>query len=81
MWKEYPVQGYFAAPCLTSLWSTQAKVEDIVLETGCRWTSDSSVVKDPLGKPGRTPFYIGFPSSLGSADDDLMFYPQFGEVP
>ena len=77
MWTAYRVQGYFAAGCLTDLWSTQAKVEDIVLGTGWRWSSDSSVLKVPLGEPGHALFCIGFPSSLGSADDDLMFYPHF----
>jgi len=33
------------------LWSTQAKVEGIVLKAAWHWGSDSSVVNDPLGEP------------------------------
>jgi len=40
---------------LTGLWSTQAKVEGIVLEAACHWGSDDIVLNDPLGGPGRTP--------------------------
>jgi hypothetical protein len=31
------------------------KVEGIVLKAAWHWVSDSSVVNDPLGEPGRTP--------------------------
>jgi len=38
----------------------------------------SSVVNDPLGEPGRTPFDVGPPSARGvgggSLDGDLMFF-------
>ena len=40
---------------LTGLWSTQDKVEGSMLRAAWHWDSDSSVVKDPLGEPGRTP--------------------------
>jgi hypothetical protein len=39
------------------------------------WGSDSSVINDPLGEQGRTPFYVGLPSTCGSVDGDLMFFP------
>jgi len=40
---------------LTGLWSTQAKVEGIILKAAWHWGSDSSVENNPLGEPGRTP--------------------------
>jgi len=57
------------------LWSTQAKVEGIVLRAAWQWGSDSSVVNDLLGEPGRTPLYVGLLSAWGSVDGDLMFIP------
>jgi len=32
--------------------------------------SNSSVAKDPLGEPGRTPLYVGLPSKWYSVDGD-----------
>jgi len=58
------------------LWSTQAKVEGIVLKAAWQWGSDSSV-NDPLGELGCTPLYEGFPSTWGSVDSDCMFFPHF----
>jgi len=55
--------------------SAQAKVEGIVPGAAWHWGSDSSVVNDPLGEPGRTPLYVGLPSAWGSVDGDLMFFP------
>jgi hypothetical protein len=43
------------------------------------WGSDSSVVNDPLGEPGRTPLYVGFLSTGGPVDADLMFFQIFQE--
>jgi len=40
------------------LWSTQAKVEGIMLKAAWHWGSDSSVVNDPHGEPGHTPMYV-----------------------
>jgi hypothetical protein len=37
--------------------------------------SDSSVVNDPLGEPGRTLLYAGIPSAWGSMEGDRMFSP------
>ena len=55
------------------LWSTQAKVESIVLKAAWHWSRDCSVINDPLGEPGRTPLYVGLPSMWGSMDGDQMF--------
>ena len=44
-----------------------------MLKVAWHWGSDSSVVNDPLGEPGRTPLYVGLPSAWGTVDDDRMF--------
>jgi len=54
LWSVYPVEGYYETCWLTGLWSTQAKMERIVLKAAWHWGSDSSVVNDPLGELGRT---------------------------
>jgi len=58
---------------LTGLWSTQAKMEGLVLKAAWHWGRDCSVVNDPLGEPGRTPLYVGLPSAWSSVDGDQMF--------
>ena len=60
---------------LMGLWSTQAKAEGITLMVACHWNSDSSVINDPLGEPGRTPLCVGLPSTWASIDSDRMFFP------
>jgi hypothetical protein len=45
----------FSVSWQTGHWSTQAKVEGIVLLAAWHWVSDRSVVNDPLGEPGSTP--------------------------
>jgi hypothetical protein len=60
---------------LTGLWSTQAKAEGIMLNAAWHWSSDSSVVNDPLGEQGCTPLYVGLLSTWGSVDGDHMFSP------
>jgi hypothetical protein len=47
------------------------------MQAAWHWDSDRSVVKDPLGEPDRTPFYIGLLSAWGggSVDGDRMFSP------
>jgi len=45
------------------LWSTQTKVEGIVLKAAWHWGSDISVINDPLGEPGHTPLYVVLPST------------------
>jgi len=60
---------------LMGLWSTQAKMEGIVLKAAWHWGRDSSIVNDPLGEPGRTPLYVGLPSAWGSVDGDHMLFP------
>jgi hypothetical protein len=56
------------------LWSTQAKVEVIVLRAAWCWGRDSSVVNDHLTEPVFTPLYVGLPSAWGSVDGDVMFF-------
>ena len=73
MWRGYPVEDYYDKRWLTGLWSTQAEVEGIVLKAAWHWGRDSSVVKDPLGEPGRTPVCVGLPSTCGSVDGDCVF--------
>jgi hypothetical protein len=73
LWRVQPDGGCYDKSWLTWLWSTQAKVEGIVLKAAWHWGRDNSVVNDPPGEPGRTPFYVGLPSAWGSVDDDLMF--------
>ena len=53
----------------------------MVLKAASHWGSDSSVINDPLGEPGRTPLYVGLPSMWASMDGDRMFFPHFmGEL-
>ena len=63
------------------LWSTQAKVEGIVLKAAWLWGSVSSVGNDPLWEPGRTPFYIGLPPAWGSLDGDYDLPTFRGRIP
>jgi len=55
---------------LTGLWSTQTKVEGIVLKAALHWGRDCSVLNGPLGEPGHTLLYVGLPSTWGSMDGD-----------
>jgi len=57
---------------LSVLWSTQAKVEGIVLKAAWHLGSDCSVVNDPLGESGRTQLYVGLPSAWGSVDGNCF---------
>jgi hypothetical protein len=67
---------------LTSLWSTQAKVEGIVLKAAWHWGSDSCVINNPFGEPCHTPLYVGLLSAWASVDSDRMFFPPFlGRTP
>ena len=72
MWRGYPVKSYYDKCRIAGHWSTQAKVEGIVLKAAWHWCSDSTVVNDPLGGPGRIPLYIGFPFAWGSMDGDRV---------
>jgi len=60
---------------LSGRWSTQAKMESIVMKAAWHWGSDSSIVKDPFGEPGRTLLYAGLLSTWGSVNSELMFFP------
>jgi len=64
---------------LTRLWSTQAKVEGVVLKAAWHWGSDSSVVNNPFGEPCHAPLYLGLKSTWDSVDVDHMFFPHFLE--
>jgi len=66
LWWVYPDGGCYNTRWLTGLWSTQAKVEGIVPKVAWNWGSDSSVINNPLGEPGRTLLYVGLPSAWGS---------------
>ena len=57
------------------LWSTQAKVEGIMLKAAWHLGRDCSVLNDPHGEPGRTPLYVGLLFTWGSMDGDLIFFP------
>ena len=76
MWRGHCVEGYYDTRWLTGLWSTQAKVEDIVPNAAWHWVTDSSVVNDPRGEPGRTPLHLGLPSAWGPLTETLCF-PRF----
>jgi hypothetical protein len=71
--RRYPVEGYYNTHWLTWHWSTQAKVEGMVLKAAWHCGSDSSVINDPLGEPGSTLLYVGLPSAWGSVVGDRMF--------
>ena len=72
-----PNEGCYDTRWLAGLWSTQAKVEGIMLKAAWHWGRDCSVVKDPLGEPGHTPLYVSLPSTWGSVDGEQMFSPFF----
>ena len=75
MWSRHPVEGYYDTLWLMGFWSTQAKVEGIMLKAAWHWGSNSSVVNDPTGEPGCTPLHVGIPSAWGSVNSDCMFSP------
>jgi len=77
LWRVYRDGGYYDTCWLMRLWSTQAKVEGIVMKAARHWGRDSSVINNPLGEPGYTPLYVGLPSAWGSVDGDLMFFPPY----
>jgi len=77
VWRVYPVEGCYDTRWLTGLWSTEAKVEIIMLRAAWYWGRDSSVFNDPLGEPGRNPLYVVLPSVWGSMEGDLMLFPHF----
>ena len=65
----YTLFGVAMTHWLTGLWSTQGKVEGIMARAAWHWGTDSSVVNDPLGEPGRIPSYVGLLSAWGSVDN------------
>ena len=44
-----------------------------MLNAAWHWGRDCSVLNDLLGEPGRTPLYVGLPSTWSSVDGDQMF--------
>jgi hypothetical protein len=46
-------------------------------EAAWHWGRDCSVENDPIEEPGRTPLYVGLPSTWGSVDGDQIFSPFF----
>jgi hypothetical protein len=77
----YPDKGYYNIRWLMGFWSTQVKVEGIVLKAAWHWDGDCSVMNDPLGEPGHTPLYVGLLTTWGSVDDDQILSPFFvGEL-
>ena len=48
-----------------------------MLKAAWHWGSDSSVINDPLGEPGRTPLYIALVSAWGSMNGDCVFSLHF----
>jgi hypothetical protein len=81
MWCVYPEEGYYDTRRLTGLWSTQAKVEGIVVKAAWHWGNDSTVVNAPLGEIGRTPLYVGLPPAWGSMEGDYVFPAFRGRAP
>ena len=73
MWRVYLDGGCYDTRWLSGLWSTQAKVEGIMPKDAWYWGRDCSVLNDPIGEPGRAPFYVGPPSAWGSVGCDLIF--------
>ena len=77
MWRGHSVEGYYDTRWLTGLWSTQAKVEGIVLKAAWRWGSNINVFNEPLVEPGLTPLFVGLPSAWCSLEGDHMFSSYF----
>jgi hypothetical protein len=77
--ERYPDEGYYDTRWLKGLWTTQAKVEVIVLKAAWHWGRDRSVVNDLLVEPRHNPLYVSLSSEWGSVDGDRRFFPFFGE--
>ena len=75
MWRAHTDEVFYDTCWVTGLWSTQAKVECIVLKAALHWARDCSVVNNPLGEPDCTPLFVDLPSTWGSADADQIFSP------
>jgi hypothetical protein len=74
-------RGLLNTHWLTGLWSTQRKVESIVLKAAWHWGGNTIVINYPVGEPGGTLLYVGVLSAWGSVDGDHMFSPSFmGEL-
>jgi len=53
-----------------------------VLRAAGHWGSESSVINNPLGEPGRTQLYVGLLSTWGSVDGECLVSSHFmGRAP
>jgi hypothetical protein len=50
-------------------------MEGIVLKATWHWGSDSNVINDPLGEPGRTPLYVDHLFLWSLVDGEHIFVP------
>jgi len=73
LWKALRDEDCYDTCWLTGLWSTQGKVEGIVLKAAWHWGRECSILNDPLREPGRIPLYVGLPSKWSSVDSDQFF--------
>ena len=81
MWRELRAEGCYDIHWLKGFWSTPAKLEGNVLKAAWHWGRDCSVVYDALGEIGRTPLYVGLPSTWRSVEGDQKLSPFFvGEL-
>jgi len=62
------------------LWSTQVKVEGIMLKAVWHWGSDGSVINDPFGEPGQAQWYVGLLSMWASWTVTVCFSPISWEI-
>ena len=75
--ERYPGEGYYNTHWLMGLWSTQARVEGIVLKAVWHLGRVCSVINVTLGEPGCTPLYVGLLSASGSMGGNHMLSPFF----
>jgi hypothetical protein len=73
LWRALPNEGCYDTCWLTELWSTQAKVEGMVLKAAWHWGRECSVINYTLRDPGCTPLHVGLPCMWDSVDGDQMF--------
>ena len=72
MWRAYPDEGcYDKLDSAALVYQSQG---GRYRAQGCMTLgSDSSIVNDPLGEPGRTPMYVGLLSTWSSEDVEQVF--------
>jgi len=77
LWRAYLIAGCYDTRWPRGSGLAKSKVEGIVLKAAWHWDRDCSVVNDPLREPGRTPLYVGLPSTWVPVDGDQIFSPIF----